>query len=194
MEKITIEEVKGSNIDICKELCNELMKYQQSKAFMGKDAFDLMNFDTRMKKSYEASPITQVLVAKDGEKPIGYIYSTIDLISGPMKQFPEWAPNKEVKGVKGFYPDWLKYPVKTGCISNFYMKDEYRGNNIGKELFNKAMEWLKSFEDVDLIFAYISNGNDSALEFYLKNGFKYSHEVFGGFIKTTYYSKKDNLK
>ena len=192
MEKIVIEEVKGQDIDICRELCNELMKYQQSKAFIAKEAFDLMNFDTRMKKSYERSPISQVLVAKDGEIPVGYIFSTVDAILEPMKKFPDWAPNKEVPGVKGFYPDWLQYPIKIGCISNFYLKESYRGSRIGKELFEKAMEWLKSFNGVDFIFAYISNGNDSALDFYLKNGFKYSHEVFGGFIKTTYFSKRDN--
>lgn len=192
MGKIVIEEVKGQDIDICRELCNELMKYQQSKASIAKEAFDLMNFDTRMKKSYEGSPISQVLVAKDGEIPIGYIFSTVDEILEPMKKFPDWAPNKEIPGVRGFYPDWLQYPIKIGCISNFYLKESYRGSGIGKELFEKSMEWLKSFNEVDYIFAYISNGNDSALDFYLKNGFKYSHEVFGGFIKTTYFSKKEN--
>ncbi|MBP6282296.1 MAG: GNAT family N-acetyltransferase [Leptotrichiaceae bacterium] len=189
MEKIVIEEVKGQDIDICRELCNELMKYQQSKAFIAKEAFDLMNFDTRMKKSYERSPISQVLVAKDGEIPVGYIFSTVDAILEPMKKFPDWAPNKEVPGVKGFYPDWLQYPIKIGCISNFYLKESYRGSGIGKELFEKSMKWLKSFNEVNYIFAYISNGNDSALDFYLKNGFKYSHEVFDGFIKTTYFSR-----
>ena len=48
------------------------------------------------------------------------------------------------------------------------------------------MEWLESFSDVNVIFVYISNGNDAALDFYLKNGFIYSHDVFGGFIKTAY--------
>jgi hypothetical protein len=53
-----------------------------------------------------------------------------------------------------------------------------------------SMEWLESFKDVDLVFIYVSNGNDAALHFYLSRGFTFSHDVFGGFIKAVYKFKK----
>jgi len=49
-----------------------------------------------------------------------------------------------------------------------------------------TMEWLESFADVNLIFVYISNGNEDALQFYLNHGFTFSHNVFGGFITAAY--------
>lgn len=57
---------------------------------------------------------------------------------------------------------------------------------IGSKLLNKAMEWLESFPDVNVSFVYISNGNDNALDFYIKHGFTFSHDVFGEFIKAAY--------
>lgn len=189
-KNITISEVKGEEIEICRNLCNELMKFQQSKATIAPECFDLMNFDTRMKPSYKNANFSQVLVAKDNDIPIGYIFSTVDTIKEKMTVFPAWAPNREKKGIKGFYPDWIEYPITVGCISNFYIKEEYRGTGLALELLNQALYWLKSFKDIKIIFAYISNGNNKALDFYLKNGFIYSHEVFDGFIKTTYYPIK----
>lgn len=184
---ITIEELKNEEINQCRELCNELMKYQQSKAKIAPECFELMNFETRMKKSYELAKNSLVLIAKVDEIPVGYIFSTIDSLKNPMKNFPDWAPNKRKIGVKGFYPEWLSYPQKIGCLSNFYLKEDYRNLGIGKKLFDETMKWFKRFSDVEIVFAYISNGNEKALNFYLENGFKYSHEVFGGFIKTTFF-------
>jgi GNAT superfamily N-acetyltransferase len=88
----------------------------------------------------------------------------------------------------GFYPDNIKLPQKIGCLNNLYIKEEYRGLKIGNQLFAKAMEWFRGFKDVRLLFVYISNGNDAALDFYLKRGFTYSHDVFGRFIKAAYMS------
>lgn len=36
---------------------------------------------------------------------------------------------------------------------------------------------------MELICIFISNGNDGTMDFYLKHGFSYSHEVLGGFIQ-----------
>jgi hypothetical protein len=38
-----------------------------------------------------------------------------------------------------------------------------------------SMEWLESVVDGDLVFIYVSNGNDAALNFYLSRGFTFSH-------------------
>ncbi|CCC58145.1 acetyltransferase [Caloramator australicus RC3] len=44
------------------------------------------------------------------------------------------------------------------------------------------MEWFKSFDIIKDIFIFVSNGNDKALNFYLKKGFKISHQILDGFI------------
>ncbi|CUU48826.1 hypothetical protein [Clostridium beijerinckii] len=65
MENITIEIVRDGNIEQCRELCNELMAFQKSKATIEPERFDAMTFETRMKKSYENSLESQIIVVKD---------------------------------------------------------------------------------------------------------------------------------
>lgn len=176
MENLTIEVVKDGNIEQCKELCNELMTFQKSKATIEPERFDTMSFETRMKKSYESALESQVIVVKDNGIPVGYAFSTIE----------DTDRNKD----SSFYPEWDNLPKKIGCLSNLYFRDEYRGLGLGSKMFEMSMEWLESFPDIDLIFIYVSNGNDAALKFYLSRGFTFSHEVWGGFIKAVYKSKK----
>ncbi len=186
MADLTIEVVKDGNIEQCRELCNELMAFQKSKAFMAPEVFDLMNFDTRMKSSFEEALVSQTIVAKDKGVPIGYVFSTIEQVEGVDGPFPDWAPKGNGEMIRGFYPDWPDLPEKAGCLSNLYFRDGYRGLGLGTKMLGMAMEWLESFPDVDLTFVYISNGNDAALKFYLDHGFTYSHEVLGGFIRAAY--------
>ena len=54
MENITIEILEEKEIEQCRELCDELMGFRKSKAFMEPERFDGMNFDTRMKKAGRA--------------------------------------------------------------------------------------------------------------------------------------------
>ena len=84
----------------------------------------------------------------------------------------------------GFYPNWLELPRKVGCLNNLYLRENYRCLGIGTKMLEMSLKWLEN--TVDLIFVYISNGNDDALDFYIKHGFTFSHEVFGGFIKAAY--------
>ncbi|MBP3964608.1 GNAT family N-acetyltransferase [Paenibacillus lignilyticus] len=183
MGNITIEVVRDDNIEPCRALCNELMAFQQSKATMLPEVFDAMNFDTRMKRSYDQAPESQVIVAKDDGVPIGYVFSTIDQPDERSRNaYPDWAP----RGGKGFYPNWDDLPAKIGCLNNLYVRDGYRAMKLGSKLFDMSIDWLESSPNVDIIFIYVSNGNDAALNFYLSRGFTYSHEVFGGFIKAVY--------
>lgn len=185
MHNITFEIVQDGNIEQCRELCNELMAFQKSKATMMPECFDAMNFDTRMKRSFENALRSQVVVAKDDGIPVGYVFSTIDVVEeADRSALPDWAPKGE--NCLGFYPDWVQLPQKIGCLSNLYLRDAYQKGGIGTKLFNMTMEWLESFPDVNLTFVYISNGNDAALSFYLKHGFTLSHDVFGGFIQAAY--------
>jgi ribosomal protein S18 acetylase RimI-like enzyme len=190
MENITIEVVNNGNIEQCRELCNELMAFQKSKATIAPEKFDTMNFDTRMKKSYESSLESQVIVVKDNGIPVGYVFSTIENIEHSKSSYPEWAPIDDIENSKGFYPEWDNIPNKIGCLNNLYLRDKYRDRGLGSRLFELSMEWLESFVDVDLVLIYVSNGNDAALKFYLSRGFIFSHDVFGGFIKAIYKFKK----
>lgn len=74
MKNITIETITNGDIEQCRDLCNELMAFQKSKAFIAPEKFDLMTFDTRMKKSYESSMASQVVVIKDDGFPVGYVF------------------------------------------------------------------------------------------------------------------------
>ncbi|RKP51557.1 GNAT family N-acetyltransferase [Cohnella endophytica] len=186
MDNITIEWVTDGNIEQCRELCNELMAFQKSKATIAPDIFDRMNFDTRMKRSYESALESQVIVVKDKGIPVGYVFSSIDRVENKKVSYPDWAPSKDPETSKGFYPDWDALPDKIGCLNNLYLRDEYRAMGLGSKLFALSMEWLESFPDADLVFIYVSNGNDEAYDFYLSRGFTFSHDVFGGFIKALY--------
>jgi ribosomal protein S18 acetylase RimI-like enzyme len=190
MDNITIEVVRDGNIEQCRELCNELMAFQKSKATIAPETFDTMNFDNRMKKSYESSLESQVVVIKDNGIPVGYVFSTIEDIENSKSSLPEWAPVEEIENSRGFYPEWDNLPNKIGCLNNLYLRDQYRDRGLGSKLFEMSMEWLESFLDVDLVFIYISNGNEAAINFYLSRGFTFSHDVFGGFIKAVYKFKK----
>lgn len=185
MRNIVTQAIGAGDIEQCRELCDELMAFQKSKAFLEPERFDCMTFDTRMKKSCQNALRSHTVIAKEDGIPAGYVFSTIDEADESARRtFPEWAPAGA--GFLGFYPEWVSLPQKIGCLSNLYIRDKYRGSGLGKRLLGQAMEWLESFSDTRITFVYISNGNDDALNFYLKNGFTYSHEVFGGFIKAAY--------
>ena len=93
MDNIRIQTITGQDIEKCRELCNELMALQKSLANIHPEAFDSMNFDTRMKKSYESAERSHVAVAFDGDIPIGYVFSTIVLVTEDQRHvLPDWAP------------------------------------------------------------------------------------------------------
>ncbi len=174
-------EIDG-NVEDCRELCNSLMAFQKSKATMQPEVFDYMNFDTRLKRSYDSAAEKQLITVKDKGVPVAYVFSTVDAVSA-REQLPPWAKEAEGQKMLGFYPDWKEnHPEKTGALSQLYIKDDYRGAGLGSKLFDMAIKWIEGHDDIDRTFVYISNGNKAAYEFYLKHGFEYSHDVFGGFI------------
>ncbi|MCL1905521.1 MAG: GNAT family N-acetyltransferase [Clostridiales bacterium] len=184
---ITIEVVKDGNTEQCRGLCNELMAFQKAQAIIAPELFDAMNYETRLLSTFINSPLNQLIVAKDGDTPVAYVFSTIENVEGGDKSaIPEWAPVKDGEEALGFYPKWDKLPARVGCLNHLYVRDGYRGCGLGAKLLKQAMEWLTSFFDVDTTFVYISNGNGKALDFYLKQGFTFSHDVFGGFIQAAY--------
>ncbi len=167
---IHYEIVPESDIASIKDLCNDLMAFQKSKSRIHTELFDGMSFETRMLPSLQTAKHNFILVAKDGNEPVGYVYSSIASKTVYANAFATFFDMDSVRN------------DDVGCLSQFYIKDAYRNTGIGSVLFREAMTWLTSFESIDDLFIFVSNGNDNALQFYQNKGFKISHDILDGFI------------
>lgn len=167
---IKYEIISDDKIEYCRDLCNELMIYQKSKAQIKPELFDNMNFDTRMIPSLKSAMYNYIVVVKDELKIVGYVYSNISAKETYSNNFAVFFDLASVKR------------NNVGCLSQFYIKEEYRQKGIGSVLFDMSMKWLNQFDDVDDYFIFVSNGNDDALEFYKRKGFVFSHKILDGFI------------
>ncbi|WP_105614661.1 GNAT family N-acetyltransferase [Vallitalea okinawensis] len=167
---ITYEVIDNENIECCRDLCNELMVFQKSKARIAPELFDNMNFDTRMIPSIQSAIYNYVAIVKDDNHIVGYVYSNVSSKETYSNDFATFFDLSSVS------------KANVGCLSQFYIKEEYRGHGIGSVLFDMSMKWLNQFDEIDDYFVFVSNGNDDALEFYQRKGFQYSHEILDGFI------------
>lgn len=164
------EVISDENIEYCRDLCNELMSFQKSKAYITPELFDSMNFDTRMVPSIKSALHNYIVVVKDTDHIVGYVYSNISPKEAYSNDFATFFDLSSVR------------KTNVGCLSQFYIKEEYRQYGVGSKLFKMSMEWLQQFEDVEDYFIFVSNGNNDALEFYQRKGFAVSHEILDGFI------------
>jgi GNAT superfamily N-acetyltransferase len=167
---LTFEIVTDDQMECCRDLCNELMAFQKSKAYIKPELFNTMNFDTRLIPSIKTAIHNYTVVVKDEEKPVGYVYSNISSKESYSNEFATFFDLSSVSR------------NNVGCLSQFYIKDGYRQYGVGSKLFNMSMKWLKGFEDVEDYFIFVSNGNNNALEFYKRKGFSVSHDILDGFI------------
>ncbi|OOE10665.1 GNAT family N-acetyltransferase [Fictibacillus arsenicus] len=165
-------------IDSLRDLCNELMVFQKSKAYIKPELFDSMNFDTRMVPSVQKAKHNYIVAVKDNNEIVAYVYANIS----PKETYSnEFATFFDMSSVD---------KDNVACLSQFYIKEDYRQYGIGSKLFNMSMEWIKQFDDVEDYFIYVSNGNNDALEFYKRKGFSVSHDILDGFI--TVLRKREN--
>jgi predicted FMN-binding regulatory protein PaiB len=74
---LNYEVIPDEKIECCRDICNELMVFQKSKAYIKPELFDNMNFDTRMIPSLKNAINNYTVVVKDDEKIVGYVYSNI---------------------------------------------------------------------------------------------------------------------
>ncbi|MFZ5967264.1 MAG: GNAT family N-acetyltransferase [Bacillota bacterium] len=172
---IHYEVISDDHIICIKDLCNELMAYQKSKAHIHPEWFDNMCFETRMIPSVKSAKANFIIIAKDAHEIVGYAYSNICPKGTYSGGFATLEP------VNFFDFDSVKSD-DVGCLSQFYIKEGYRKTGIGTVLFEKSMDWLHSFEPISDLFIFVSNGNDHALKFYQGKGFKISHQILDGFI------------
>lgn len=167
---IHYEIISDDSIICIKDLCNELMAYQKSIAYIHTELFDGMSFETRMIPSVKGANANYIMIAKDDNEIVAYVYSNI---SSKKSYSNEFATFFELDSVKN---------DEVGCLSQFYIKEGYRNIGIGSVLFEKSMNWLNSFKSINDLFIFVSNGNDNALKFYQGKGFKISHQILDGFI------------
>jgi ribosomal protein S18 acetylase RimI-like enzyme len=146
------------------------MVFQKSKAYIKPELFDAMNFETRLIPSIKNAINNYTVVVKDEGKIVGYVYSNISPKEAYSTDFATFFDLSTVR------------KRNVGCLSQFYIKEEYRQYGVGSKLFNMSMEWLNKFEDVEDFFIFVSNGNTNALEFYQRKGFNISHDILDGFI------------
>ncbi|MBN1267122.1 MAG: GNAT family N-acetyltransferase [Anaerolineales bacterium] len=65
---------------------------------------------------------------------------------------------------------------KIGEIDSLYIQKEYRGDNLGRKLTEKALSWLNKFE-CDEIYVYVAEGTEPVLPFYETLGFRERYRV-----------------
>lgn len=180
MMHIKYDIVTEDNIDFLEELCNKLMTFQADHATIRPDILASMNFNNRLKIDYENSTRKHMVVAFDKEMPVGFAFATIGLVTEKNKQVrPPWA--EELEGI-GFYPETYKVPKTIGTFKLLYVDANYRTHHIGDRLTRMIMKWLNSHNDVEDLWVYVANGNETVGKFYEKHGFLYNHSVFNGFI------------
>jgi ribosomal protein S18 acetylase RimI-like enzyme len=179
--ELTYEVIPDEQIECCKDVCNELMTFQKSKAYIKPDLFDNMNFETRLVPSIKKAISNYTVIVKDDDQIIGYVYSNIS----PKEAYDnDFATFFDLNSVQR---------ENVGCLSQFYIKDEYRKYGVGSKLFTMSMKWLMQFDEVDDYFIFVSNGNENAMEFYKRKGFNVSHDILEGFI-TVLRSNKESVE
>jgi GNAT superfamily N-acetyltransferase len=172
---IRYEVISEENIICIKDLCNDLMTYQKSKAHIHPEWFDNMSYETRVIPSVKSAKANFIVVAKDENKIVGYAYSNISSKYTYSGGFATLEP------VNFFDFDSVKTD-DVGCLSQFFIREDYRNNGIGSVLFEKSMDWLSTFMSISDLFIFVSNGNDNALKFYVDKDFTISHQILDGFI------------
>jgi ribosomal protein S18 acetylase RimI-like enzyme len=170
LKVIEFRELKVEESYSIKELVNELMYYQKTLASINKELFDSMNYETRMVPSIKSSRDNFIMAVYDDSEPVAYVYSNVSFKNVYNNDFATFF---DMDSVKGAY---------VGCLSQFYIKEKYRNLGIGRKLFDLSDEWMNSFDDIEDIFIFVSDGNNLALEFYKKRGYIISHEILNGFI------------
>ena len=100
--------------------------------------------------------------------------ATCDFTSSVLYQYGNALPNNKVIGVRRIHED----KNKKAQIRFMAVHSKYRNNNVGEKIL-KELEQYAYKNSIDHIYL---NARDSAVKFYLKNGYKIikkSHVLFG---------------
>ena len=96
--KITYEILREEEVECCRDICNELMVFQKSKAYITPELFDTMNFDTRMIPSIKKALHNYIVVVKDDDQVVGYVYSNITPKEAYSNDFATFFDMSSVSG------------------------------------------------------------------------------------------------
>lgn len=58
-----------------------------------------------------------------------------------------------------------------GFVEDLFISEEYRGKTIGTKLFTELLNWLQE-NKAETVDVHVSIGNENAMKFYEKRGFK----------------------
>lgn len=179
MPNIKYKIYKGGHVDFLEELVNKLMSFQAKHAKIHPEIMGSMNYSNRLKLEFKGSNNELMYIAYDNDLPIGFAYGAISEVTPEnVNALPSVIANM---GGHGFYPDDYEIPKSIGTFKLLFVDEKYRGLNIGKELSDYLMDWLRS-SDVEDLWVYVANGNEVVGKFYEKYGFTFSHSVCNGFI------------
>jgi len=96
---------------------------------------------------------TEVLVAKEGSKVVGFTVVTVNT-------FQNLYQTKKL----------------IGEISAIYVHREYRGKGVGSKLLEEAMKYLQS-RGVEIVLAEVRADNEASMKLFTKYGFTVDHTV-----------------
>lgn len=110
MKKLTnlmIRDCTSQGSEICHELADALYQHQAAMAKdpLHKETLGNMRYENRLKPSFDSADEKQLLVAFDGEKPVGYIFTAAEEVTEESRrQLPPWGEGA------GFYPRLAEEP------------------------------------------------------------------------------------
>ncbi len=78
--------------------------------------------------------------------------------------------NGEIIGMSLYYFVYYTWVGKALYLDDLFVKEEYRGNGVGKKLMRKMMDVARE-EKCHRLRLQVLNWNSSAIEFYKKSGF-----------------------
>ncbi len=87
----------------------------------------------------------------------------------------ELPETKEIVGFALFYPVYYTWVGKSLYIDDIYVKQEYRGMGIGKQLLNIVLDYARK-EGMNRVRWQVLNWNKHAIEFYKKYGVELDNE------------------
>lgn len=149
MNKFTIKQGNQNDLDLIQPLWEKLNQLHFHLSPHFKSRFQHMNWDKRKRKLLDKSCDIKLdyIVNNENNAIIGYCISTID-----------------------------KDDHTVGEIDSVYIDEVYRKSGLGKQLIDRAMEWLKS-NHTETQKLLVGVGNEEVLKFYQQFDFYPLHIV-----------------
>ena len=95
---LIIRDCTSQGSELCHELADALFQHQAAMAKdpLHKEILGNMRYETRLKRSFDNTEEKLLLVAFDGEKPVGYLFATAEEVTEESRRganaFPEAVP------------------------------------------------------------------------------------------------------